>query len=246
MADLQALVFDMDGVIVDNTPIQAHAFQLLFRDLDLQADATDLLRRFNGMPATDILEQVFDHPVPEKDLKKYADQREFLYRTLYWDDRQAAPGLVEFLEAARAAGLKLGLGSGSASDTLSYLLDYLDLRRFFDVVVGADDVESGKPHPETYTVVAEKLGVAPANCLVFEDAILGEHAAYKAGMHCVALTTTLAAADFQAPVLAIKDFTGLTPEHLRELFSQAGEVPKADDEVTKSQKVEPVPEAANS
>lgn len=244
MADLQALVFDLDGVIIDNTPIQARAFQLLFRDLHLQADAQELLRRLNGMPATDILKQVFDKPVPQEDLKKYADQREFLYRTLYWDERQPAPGLVEFLEAARAAGLKIGLGSGSASDTLSYILDHLDLRRFFDVVVGADDVDSGKPHPETYATVAEKLGVAPANCLVFEDAILGEHAAYKAGMHCVAVTTTLAATDFQAPLLAIHDFTGLTPEHLRALFGPVGKAPQADDEVTKGQDLKPVAEAA--
>ncbi|RZK63187.1 MAG: HAD family phosphatase [Hymenobacter sp.] len=245
MADLQALVFDLDGVIVDNTPIQARAFQLLFRDLGLQADATELLRRLNGMPATDILEQVFEEPQSEKDLQKYADQRELLYRYLYWDERQPAPGLVEFLEAARAAGLKIGLGSGSANDTLSYILDYLDLRRFFDVVVGADDVDSGKPHPETYAVVAEKLGVAPANCLVFEDAILGEHAAYKASMHCVAVTTTLAAADFQAPLLAIKDFTEVTPERLRELFGPVGKAPQADDEVTKGQDLKPVEEAAD-
>jgi HAD superfamily hydrolase (TIGR01509 family) len=62
-------------------------------------------------------------------------------------------------------------GSGSANATLSYILDHLDLRRFFDVVVGADDVDAGKPHPETYATVAEELGVASANCLVFEDAI---------------------------------------------------------------------------
>ena len=240
MPDLQAFIFDMDGVIIDNTPVQARAFQLLFRDLNVQADATELLRRLNGMPATDILEQVFEHPVPEAERKKYADQREFLYRTLYWDERRPLPGLVDFLAAARTAGFKLGLGSGSANDTLSYILDYLDVRRFFDVVVGAGDVEEGKPHPETYAVVAEKLGVPPENCLVFEDAILGEHAAYKAGMHCVAVTTNLAAADFQAPLLAIPDFRGLTPEHLRGLFKQVGAAPKANDEVTKRQDLKPV------
>jgi beta-phosphoglucomutase family hydrolase len=239
MADLQALIFDMDGVIIDNTPVQARAFQLLFRDLGLQADANELLSCLNGMPATDILKQVFDHPVEEKDLKKYADQREFLYRTLYWDDRKPLAGLVEFLEAARASGLKVGLGSGSANDTLSYILDFLDLRRFFDVVVGADDVEEGKPHPETYAVVTEKLGVKPENCVVFEDAILGEHAAYKARIHCVAVTTNLEASAFQAPLTAIKDFTELTPDRLRELFSQVGEAPQADEEVTKSQDLAP-------
>jgi beta-phosphoglucomutase-like phosphatase (HAD superfamily) len=90
--------------------------------------------------------------------------------------------------------------------------------------------------------VAEKLGVASANCLVFEDATLGEHAAYKAGMHCVAVLTNLAKTDFQAPLLAIKDFTEVNPEHLRELFSQVGEAPQADDEVAKEQDLEPVEE----
>lgn len=228
MPDLHALIFDMDGVIVDNTPIQARAFQLLFRDLGIEADATELLSRLNGMPATDILKQVIDEPKSEDELKQYANQREFLYRTLYWDDRAPLAGLVEFLEAARAAGLKVALGSGSANETLSYILDHLNLRRFFDEVVGEGDVEKGKPHPETYAVVAKKLGVAPENCLVFEDAILGEQAAYKAGMRVVAVTTTLQEKDFQAPLAAIHDFVGLTPEHLRELFAQAGAVPQPD------------------
>jgi beta-phosphoglucomutase-like phosphatase (HAD superfamily) len=107
------------------------------------------------------------------------------------------------------------------------------------VVVGADDVEEGKPHPETYAVVTEKLGIKPEHCVVFEDAILGEHAAYKARMHCVAVTTTLEADAFQAPLTAIKDFTELTPDRLRELFSQVGEAPQADEEVTKSQDLAP-------
>ncbi|MBJ6142338.1 HAD family phosphatase [Hymenobacter sp. BT559] len=239
MADLQALIFDMDGVILDNTPVQARAFQLLFRDLGLEADATELLRRLNGMPATDILKKVFDHPVPEKELKKYADQREFMYRTLYWDERRPLAGLVEFLEAARASGLKVGLGTGSANDTLSYVLDFLDLRRHFDVVVGADDVEEGKPHPETYAAVAEKLGIKPEHCVVFEDATLGEHAAYKARMHCVAVTSTLAGSEFQAPLAVIRDFTELTPERLRTLFGEAGEAPEADEEVTESKDLAP-------
>jgi len=225
----------MDGVILDNTAVQARAFQLLFRDLGVEADAYQLLRRLNGMPATDILKQVLEEPKPEKELKKYADQREFMYRTLYWNERRPLAGLVEFLEAARAAGLKIGLGSGSANDTLSYVLDYLDLRRFFDAVVGADDVDAGKPHPETYGTVAEKLGVKPENCLVFEDAILGEQAAYKAGMHCVAITSTLSGAEFQAPLAVARDFTELTPKDLREQFGKAGAVPKPDEAKTKQQ-----------
>ncbi|WP_083326450.1 HAD family hydrolase [Hymenobacter coccineus] len=211
---LPALIFDMDGVIVDNTAYQARAFQLLFRDLGLTTNARALLKRLNGMPATDILASVFRHPVPAKQLKEYAAQREFLYRTLYWNKRRATAGLFAFLQAARAAGHPIGLGTGSGGPTLSYLLDHLELRQYFDVVVGEDDVRQGKPHPDTFAVVAQKLGVAPADCIVFEDAVLGEQAAYRAGMRCVAVTSSLPAKAFQAPLLSIKDFTGLTPAEL--------------------------------
>ncbi len=231
MPELKALIFDMDGVLIDNTPYQARAFQALFQDLGLTTNARRLLRRLNGMPATAILQSVFRHDVPEKELKEYASQREFLFRTLYRSHRKPLAGLVHFLEAARAAGFKIGLGTGSVSVTLAYIIDHLDLRRHFDVVIGADDVQKGKPHADTYAVVAQKLGLKPENCVVFEDAILGEQAAYRAGMQCVAVGTFLKIKDFQNPLAFIKDFTELTPEQLRELFSQRAEVPKPSKEL---------------
>ncbi|GAA3949878.1 beta-phosphoglucomutase family hydrolase [Hymenobacter algoricola] len=226
-----ALIFDMDGVLIDNTPYQARAFQLLFRDLGLSTNARQLLRRLNGMPASNILKTVFTNPVPDKQLKEYAAQREFLYRTLYWDKRREAAGLSKFLQAARDAGFKLGLGTGSAADTISYILDHLDLRRFFDVVVGKDDVDKGKPHPDTFRVAAQKLGVPPERCVVFEDALLGEQAAYKAGMRCIALSTGLKPAQFQAPMAVFKDFTTLTPRLVLELLDQHPRAPRPSKEL---------------
>ena len=222
------LIFDMDGVLVDNTPAQARAFQLLFRDLGLTTNARKLLQRLNGMPATNILKTVFQKPVPEKQLKEYSSQREFLYRTLYWSQRRAMPGLVPFLEAARAAGFAIGLGTSSPPETIAYILDHLDLRRHFDVVVGKDDVARGKPHGDTFSVVAAKLKAKPENCVVFEDAVLGEQAAYKAGMRCVAVASSLPAKAFQAPLTVIKDFTELTPEHLLALLADQPRVPRPD------------------
>ena len=221
-----ALIFDMDGVLVDNTPVQARAFQLLFRDLGLTTNARQLLKRLNGMPAGEIIQSVFRHPIPKKQLGIYAEQREFLYRTLYWTQRSALPGLVAFLQAARAEGHKIGLGTGSGGPTLRYILDHLDLRRYFDVIIGKDDVPRGKPHPDTYTATAAKLGVPPEHCIVFEDAVLGEQAAHRAGMRCMAVATTIQAADFQAPLTVIKDFTELTPARLLELLTEQHGVPR--------------------
>ena len=225
-----ALIFDMDGVLIDNTAAQARAFQLLFRDLGLTTNAKKLLARLNGVPATTILKTVFKSPVPDKLLKEYAAQREFLYRTLYWTKRRPTAGLVDFLKAARAAGFRLGLGTGSPTETIAYIIDHLDLRPYFDAVVGKDDVPQGKgkPHPDTFATTARKLGVAPENCLVFEDAVLGEQAAYRAGMRCGAVLSSLKAKDFQSPLLTIRDFTALQPAALRELLEQHPKVPKPD------------------
>ena len=230
-ASEHALIFDMDGVLIDNTRYQARAFQLLFRELGLDTKALPLLRRLNGMPATNILKTIFRNPVPEKDLKQYADRREFLYRVLYWDKRRELAGLTKFLEAARAAGFKIGLGTGSAAETIGYIIDHLDLRRHFDVVIGKDDVDRGKPHADTYTVVSRKLGIPPERCLVFEDAVLGEQAAYKAGMRCVAVSTILPAKQFQAPLAVIKDFTDLTPERVLALLEKHPRMPKPSKEL---------------
>lgn len=233
-----ALIFDMDGVIIDNIDVQAQAFQALFRDLGLTTDAHRLLQRLNGMPASSIIKSVFRKPVPEEDVERYADQREFLYRTLYWDDRQEVPGLTIFLKAARAAGFRLGLGTGSGNDTIGYIIDHLDLRRYFDVVITKDDVDKGKPHGDTYSITADKLGIAPDRCLVFEDAIMGEQSAYKANMRCLCLTTSIPADKFQAPIKLIKDFTEITPAAILELLEQNTPVPKPNKELLNRQSVQ--------
>jgi HAD superfamily hydrolase (TIGR01509 family) len=228
-----ALIFDMDGVLIDNTSFQARAFQILFRDLGLTTNALKLLQRLNGMPATKILETVFTNPVSKKQLETYADQREFLYRTLYWEKRREMTGLTQFLQDARAAGFKIGLGTGSGNDTIGYIIDHLNLRRFFDVVITKDEVDRGKPHADTYTVTARELGIPPERCLVFEDALMGEQAAYKAGMRCIALSTSIKPDKFQAPLKVIKDFTEITPAQVLELLEQNPPIPKPSKELAK-------------
>jgi len=223
-----ALIFDMDGVLIDNTDYQAEAFQLLFREHGLTTNARHLLERLNGMPATAILKSVFRRPVPEKDLKRYADQREFLYRVLYWEKRKEITGLTDFLRAARQAGFKIALGTGSASDTIGYIIDHLHLRPFFDVVTGTADVAKGKPHADTFTVAAQKLGIPPERCIIFEDAVLGEQAAYRAGMRCIGLDTSVTADKFQSPMKIIHDFTEIEPQEIFALLEQHPTVPKPD------------------
>lgn len=225
------LIFDMDGVIIDNTAYQARAFQLLFREHGLTTNARRLLERLNGMPATNILKTVFRHPVPEKELKKYADQREFLYRVLYWNKRREVAGLRVFLETARTDGFKLALGTGSPPETIEYIVDYLGIRHLFDAITGKADVERGKPHADTFTTAAQQLGIPPERCVVFEDAVLGEQSAYKAGMRCICLSTSVKPDKFQNPMKIIKDFTEIAPQDVLNLLEQHPAVPKPDKQI---------------
>jgi beta-phosphoglucomutase len=98
-----------------------------------------------------------------------------------------------------------------------FTLDEMNLRRHFDAVVGAADVKQGKPHPDVFLKAAEKLGVNPADCIVFEDAPMGVEAARRAGMRAVVITTTLPAEafeEFDNVIAIIKDYTGLSVEDL--------------------------------
>ena len=92
--------------------------------------------------------------------------------------------------------------------------------------MGSADVKHGKPHPETWLITAKKLGVSPSTCIVFEDGLLGEQAAYRAGIRCIGVATTLEAKDFQAPLTVINDFTELTPAQLPALLAAQPETPK--------------------
>ena len=135
------------------------------------------------------------------------------------------------MAAARAAGFRIGLGTGSGNETISYIIDFLHLRTAFDVIITKDDVQKGKPHADTYAITAAKLGIPPERCVVFEDALIGEQAAYRAGIRCIGVSTTLKADQFQAPLKVIQDFTEITPEEVLTLLAQQPEVPKPSKEL---------------
>jgi beta-phosphoglucomutase-like phosphatase (HAD superfamily) len=98
-------------------------------------------------------------------------------------------GLLAFLAMAHVAGIKTAIGSAAILFNVDFVLDGLDIRRYIDAIISADDVEQSKPHPETFLKCAEELSVAPEHCLIFEDAPKGVEAALNAGMDCMVITT---------------------------------------------------------
>lgn len=202
----RALLFDMDGVVVHNMPHHTEAWRQFFLDRGIVMDVPEFLEKTAGMPTRDVLAYYFKRPVTKGESRFLSAQKELLYRSLYRSKRKPARGLVPFIQEAKRRGYKVGLGTGSVEDNVSFILDGLGLRGLFDAVVTGADVRKGKPHPETFLTLAERLRVPPARCLVFEDALLGEEAAVRAGMTVVAVTTSHKAAEFRRAAAAIPHF----------------------------------------
>jgi beta-phosphoglucomutase family hydrolase len=211
------MLFDMDGVVCDNMAAHAEAWRRFFRGHRIEIETRDFLVNTMGMPTRDVLVYYFRRPVGADEAAACADVKEKLYRKLYAPKRRAAPGLRKFLAAARAEGDRIGLGTGSKGDNVSFILDGLELRKSFDAVVDAAEVKKGKPDPETFLTLAAKLKARPRDCVVFEDSLLGEEAARRAGMMVVAITTSHRADEFKSAALAVRDFRKLATATVRAL-----------------------------
>ncbi len=146
-------------------------------------------------------------------------RKETIYRELFLPERKAIEGAIEFLEAAKSLGVKMAVATAAPVANMEFVLDGLDLRRFFDAITTAADVANGKPNPEVFLISAEKLQVEPKNCLVFEDAFNGFEAANRAKMKSIGIATVNSIEDIlksASVVEAQKNFSQLKPQKLIE------------------------------
>jgi len=205
------LLLDMDGVVCHNMPSHEDAWSSFFLGHGIKLDLHEFRSKTMGMPTREVLRHYFKREVPAAEADAAAIVKETLYRKLYLPKREAAKGLLPFLKGARAGGYRVGLGTGSKDDNVAFILDGLSLRPWFDAVVDGGMVTKGKPDPETFLILAAKLGIEPRNCVVFEDSLLGEEAARRAGMTVVAITTSHRADEFKYAKLTSPDFLALSP-----------------------------------
>jgi beta-phosphoglucomutase len=192
-----AFIFDMDGTIVDNMAFHTDSWLAFFARRGKTYDPDAFFRETAGAQGREILRERLGADIPEDEIAVLAQEKDVLYREMYGPHRSAIQGFEDFVTAARAQGVQLAVATSAPPANIVFTLDELDLRRHFDAVVGAADVARGKPHPDVFLKAAEKLGVLPADCIVFEDAPMGVEAARRAGMRAVVITTTLPADAFR-------------------------------------------------
>jgi beta-phosphoglucomutase len=215
---MKAFIFDLNGTMINDMEFHTKAWMNLLND-ELGGTFTwDEVKHQMYGKNPEVLVRMFG---PERftleEMNKLSYAKEERYQQEYLPQLQLLPGLSEFLEAAYQKGIPMAIGSAAIPFNINFVLDNLNLRHYFKAIVSADDVVLSKPHPETYLKVAEQLGVAPEDCLVFEDVPKGAEAAANAGMKAVVLTTTHIEPEFKHLPNVIHfsdDFTGKFFEEL--------------------------------
>lgn len=222
---IRAVLFDFNGVIVDDEPVHFQLFQRVLDEDGIKLDKNDYYTKYLGMDDYDCFGAAArdaGHPADEARVQTWIDKK-----SKYYDEEMEAntpfvPGVLDFI---RSLGAKhyLGIVSGALRREIEMMLSRGGVREAFSAIVAAEDIEKGKPDPEGYDKgmrllnrdsVASADLLLPAECLVFEDSIWGIQAAVAAGMPAIALTTSFAPSALPGARLYLKDFTGLDAEEL--------------------------------
>lgn len=189
---IRGVLFDMDGVLVDNTRFHVEAFGIFCHRYGIE-DWEEKLSTAVGMGNDDIMRLL----LPERIIRTVgipalASEKEAIYRAIYAPSIRPVVGLHELLGRLAAAGVRCAVGSSGPRENVDFVLDKCAIRPYFAAIVDGDQVRRCKPDPEIYLKAASGLGLPPSECLVFEDARAGIESARRAGIgHVVALATTL-------------------------------------------------------
>jgi beta-phosphoglucomutase family hydrolase len=209
----RAFIFDMDGTIVDNMDFHTRSWITFFQRRGMDIEADEFFRATAGRQGKEIIRSHLGEALPDDEVAVLNKEKESVYRELYEPHRKVVEGFEQFVIEAKRQGVALAVATSAPTANITFVLDGLNLRHYFDAVVGAADVTRGKPHPDVFLKAAERVGAAPGDCIVFEDAPLGVEAARNAGMPCVVLTTTLPAAafaQFDNVIRIVRDFSELS------------------------------------
>lgn len=180
----KAIIFDLDGTLIDSIPAHVHAYQKLATDeFGIYLEQESILKHF-GRTTQDIISALL--PVYEKDLDVLVKKKQSFYREAF-NSVKLLPGVKEVLHAIKGKNIRCALGTSSSRRNVDVVLKKFCLE--FDVIITGEDVECGKPCPDTFLEIVQRLNLSPKDCLVIGDAVYDIIAAKKAGMKAIGVLT---------------------------------------------------------
>lgn len=206
----RAAIFDLDGTVVDNMFLHAEAFAVFVGRHGLPPLTAADRAKTDGRRNSEIFPVLFGREMSREEWMAFEHEKEGLYREVSRGRLRVVPGLPALLARLSAHGIAVALATSAPAPNVVHTLGEIGLADAFPTIVRGDQVPMGKPAPDVFIEAGRQLGVAAADCVVFEDAPMGITAARAAGMRVVAVTTTFTADQFAAlsetPDLVVRDF----------------------------------------
>ena len=219
---LEAIVFDFDGVIVDSEPLHYQAFVMVGKGIGFEFSYDEYLATYIGFDDRDafrVMLEASGQEVTDERVAELCAMKQPAFNAVTQmsaaNGSIAIPGALELIDECHQVDLPRAIASGATREDIELMLELLDRRDRFDIIVTADDVEFSKPDPTSYALAAQRLGVDPANALAIEDTAAGLASASGAGLMTLGLTTTGPAEPLAEAQRVIDDLAGVDLEQLK-------------------------------
>lgn len=210
---VKAAIFDLDGTLIDNNTYHLQSWLQYLKDRNREISEEEYKAKVNGRTNKDVIEYIFGRKMDDAEAMVYALEKEAIYRQLYQPHIVPVPGLLALLQKLKDNNIPMAIATSGIQVNIDFMFDHIPVQQYFDVVVNSSHISKGKPNPEIYLKTAQLLHVAPENCLVFEDAVVGINSAKAAGMKVIGLLTTHSAEELAGADALIKDYTELTEKN---------------------------------
>ncbi len=202
----------MDGTLVDNSPFHREAWKIFCTKYNL-TKYTELDGLF-GQTNDFLIPYFFEKEFSKEEIERYANEKETIYREIYASEIKPINGLINLLNQLQNKHIMLAVATSANRDNVDFVLSKTHIQHYFHQVIDESYVSKGKPDPEIFLVCAEKLGVAPSECVVFEDSVFGVEAANRAGMKVIGLNTTVDVKLLNKAEFIINDYSQVTVEKI--------------------------------
>lgn len=208
---VRALVFDMDGTMVDSMPAHARSWEVFTRRHGIRMSVEEVLQKTTGRTGVECIRILMGEDVPEDRALELIAEKEAIYRDFFGKEFREVAGFRDFARDVTTRGLKLAVATAGDRHNIAFALEHLKLARRPDAIVGGDEGIAGKPQPDLFLEAARRVQAAPAECIVFEDAPFGIEAARRAGMRAVAICSTHGAEELAGPhvIAQVRDYREL-------------------------------------
>ncbi len=214
---LEAVLWDLDGVIADTGDYHYRAWGDIFQEKGVTFTREDFMRHFGQRHDTIIRFALGDDISPEE-FEAITERKQQEYRRLVAGNIKPLPGAVELIKSLNEHRIKTAIASSAPLDNIEIIIKGLGIEDCFQAIAWGTEVPEGKPSPQIFLLAAKKLGVEPGNCLVIEDAIAGVDAAREAGMKCIAVTNSHPISSLRKADLIVSTLEAIDIDDLHVLF----------------------------